>query len=232
MSETSNICPQCGSKYDESRRFCEEDGSQLITDAEATTMLRAADASTAVATAPTDEAPVTHPAKDIKKRLNISRETMAGFIIVAAVAILVGGLFSWRQSRVLRLEITFDEGHDLKTGDSVYVRGADVGEVSNTSFQDGQFVASILVDADNADQIRKGSAFFIAMDKAFVNKKCVQIFVTNPKAEPVASGSTIRGEDSMVKYVSTLVSHKGKDEAARFMHEFKEIIKFKPKFLP
>ena len=111
----------------------------------------------------------------------------------------------------------------LKTGDAVYCKGADIGEVVSAGFDDGRFVASIVTGKDAATEMRTDSVFFVANDKILLNKKCIHIIVLDPTSAPLAMGTTVEGEDSAVKYYFTLLKREGGKEVARALQEMRSV---------
>lgn len=200
---TTKTCPQCGRSYPANLKFCERDGNEL--------MLPGSPASTTTASAANLAPP--------KKAL--SRETIAGGIIVLVLVLTVGIVFGVREAGVFRLQITFEEAHGLKIGDSVFVRGADVGEVVAARFEGGRFVADITVRKDGAEQLKQGSLFFVGFDKILVNRRCLAVFIPDPNSPPLRSGDQIRGVDSWFKYYGTILKNQGPAEAMRAYGEVK-----------
>ncbi len=207
MTVTSKSCPQCGKTYSLDRRYCELDGREL-TDVEDDLVDAAAGATPSASSKPA-----------------LPREVVAGGILVLALVLIVGAAFLWRQSGVFRLRVTFDEAHGLKIGDSVFVRGADVGEVVDARFSGGRFVADVTLRRDGADQIRQGSLFFVGYDKVLMNRRCLVVYVPDGKQPPLPSGEEVRGIDSWFKYYGTLLRDKGPAEALRVYDEMKGLMK-------
>lgn len=214
MSNTSRVCPQCGQQFPSDRRFCSQDGSELVS-----------------ATAPRQTAA---PGTGAPETTGTGHRTRSKEVIVGAVSILVvvailTVLFAWRESQIYRLSLTFGEGHGLKVGDTVYVRGADVGEVVGTTFLKGErnspFVATIQVQPDQANQFREHSSFFIVSDKIFLNKKCIEVFVPNDDTPQIPNGTTLPGEDSTIKYLAAVAKDKVGKEVPNAASELKGVFK-------
>lgn len=208
METNSKVCPTCGRSYSAERRFCEKDGSELEA---------ARPARTPIATTP-DTGADTHPAAP---KRGLSRETLAGGMIVLVIVLTVGIVFAVREAGIYRLKIVFEEAHGLKIGDSVFVRGADVGEVVSARFEGGVFVADITVRQDGAEQLRQGSLFFVGYDKIFVNRRCLAVYVPDARQPPLRSGDQLRGIDSWFTYYGTILKDKGPAEAMRAYGEMK-----------
>lgn len=208
---TTKTCPQCGRSYPANLKFCERDGSKLE--------LPGSPTPAASASASTTAASAVNLAPPKKKAL--SRETMAGGIIVLVLVLVVGIVFGVREAGVFRLQITFEEAHGLKIGDSVFVRGADVGEVVAARFEGGRFIADITVRKDGAEQLKQGSLFFVGFDKILVNRRCLAVYIPDPNSPPLRSGDQIRGVDSWFKYYGTILKNQGPAEAMRAYGEVK-----------
>ncbi len=207
MASTSKTCPQCGQTYTHDRRFCERDGTEL----------------TEAAESQPDSAALPPTASSTKPAL--SRETLAGGILVLALVLIVSAVFWWRESSVFRLKITFEEASGLKVGDSVFVRGADVGEVVSTQFVGGRFVADAIIRKDGADQLKQGCLFFVGYDKILMNRRCLVAYVPDAGQPALRSGDELKGVDSWFNYYGTLIKDKGPAEAMRAYEEMKGLLK-------
>jgi uncharacterized OB-fold protein len=206
MASTSKTCPQCGQTYAYDRRFCEQDGTELTEATES-------------------QADSAEPATTVSSSNSaLSRETLAGGILVLALVLIVSAVFWWRESSVFRLKISFDEARGLKVGDSVFVRGADVGEVVKTQFVGGRFVADAIVRNDGANQLKQGCLFFVGYDKILMNRRCLVAYVPDPGQPALRSGEELRGVDSWFKYYGTLLKDKGPAEAMRAYEEMKGLL--------
>jgi ABC-type transporter Mla subunit MlaD len=131
---------------------------------------------------------------------HIPKETVVGIIVVAVLCAIVGGVFAYRKSNAFQIKITFEEGHGLQVGDTVFIRGANAGQVVSAAFKNGQFVVTIDVQTQMASQVRRGSEFFILTEKIAMNKKCISIVVTDPNSPPIKSGEVVKGDDSLFRY--------------------------------
>ena len=206
MASTGKTCPQCGQTYASDRRFCERDGVELT------------DGDESSANSPP-------PVSAASSKPGLPREAIAGGVLVLALVLIVGTVFWWREASVFRLKITFDQASGLKVGDSVFTRGADVGEVVAAQFIGDRFVADILVRTDGALQLKQGSLFFIGYDKILMNRRCLVAYVPDPDQPPLRSGEELKGVDSWFKYYGTLVRDKGPAEALRAYEEMKGLLK-------
>lgn len=206
MASTGKTCPQCGETYASDRRFCERDGVELT------------DGDESSANAPP-------PASAASSQPKLPREAIAGGVLVLALVLIVGTVFWWREASVFRLKITFDQASGLKVGDSVFTRGADVGEVVAAQFTGDRFVADIIVRTDGALQLKQGSLFFIGYDKILMNRRCLVAYVPDSKQPPLRSGEELKGVDSWFKYYGTLLKDKGPAEALRAYEEMKGLLK-------
>ncbi len=208
MSGTGKICPKCNRMYDLDRRFCEQDGAEL-------TMASPQQQSVSSSASVTADRP----------RRRLPRETIAGGLIVLALIVIVTSIFAVRQAGVFRLRVVFDEAHGLKVGDSVFVRGADVGEVVSAQFDGGRFIADVTIRQDGADQLKQGSLFFVGYDKVFMNRHCIAVLIPDPAKPPLQSGDEIRGVDSWLRYYAEILKTKGPAEAFRAYNEIKDFVK-------
>ncbi len=211
MASTGKTCPQCGETYAPDRRFCERDGTELTDDDGSTSSSSASGTSARSATASSKSA--------------LPREAIAGGVLILALVLIVGTVFWWREASVFRLKITFDQASGLKVGDSVFTRGADVGEVVAAQFTGDRFVADIIVRTDGALQLKQGSLFFIGYDKILMNRRCLVAYVPDSKQPPLRSGEELKGVDSWFKYYGTLLKDKGPAEALRAYEEMKGLLK-------
>lgn len=203
MASTEKTCPQCGETYPLDLRFCERDGTEL----------------TAGEDASSSSSPPT------RAMSALPREAVAGGVLVLMLVLVIGTVFWWRESSVFRLKITFDQASGLKVGDSVFIRGADVGEVVTTQFIGDRFVADIIVRPDGAVLLKQGSMFFIGYDKILMNRRCLVAYVPDVTQPPLQSGVELKGVDSWFKYYGTLIKDKGPAEALRAYEELKGLLK-------
>jgi ABC-type transporter Mla subunit MlaD len=218
MSDDGKICPACRKAYPGSQNFCDADGLRLVAQSTTSDNHRQAAKAEPAAVSNVSQAPV------LSKKLRWPKETIAGIAIVGLLVLLVAGVVGYRQSQKLRLTITFAEAHGLKTGDSVYIQGADVGEVTRAEFRDGRFAVDVNVDEHAVHQFRRDSAFFVGYDKLLVNKKCIVVHVNDPTSPPLDNGSTVRGNDSLLEFYLTLVRQKGPAEAKKIYDQLKSLV--------
>ena len=135
VSITMKKCPGCGVIYEDQQRFCQHDGTELETVAD--------DPGPAAVPPPKPPRSGSAWSTFLKK---VPRETLAGIVVVGIILAVILAIFTMRQSKLFRLRVTFEEGHSLSVGDSVFIRGVDVGEVVKAEFEGDRFVASLVID--------------------------------------------------------------------------------------
>ncbi len=219
MTHAAKVCPTCRRTYPVTQNFCEADGQRLVAQSNGS----ASDQVPAPAKPPAaaKSSPVVS-----QRGFRWPKETLAGIVVVVLLGLSVVGMFGYRQSKKLSLTITFEEAHGLKTGDSVYIQGADVGEVTRAEFRDGRFAADIIVNEHAVHQFRHDTEFFVGYDKLLVNKKCIVAYVRDPKIKspPLESGKTVPGKDSLLEYYLTLIRQNGPADAMKIYGQLKSMI--------
>jgi hypothetical protein len=216
VSETRQQCPTCGERFADGLKFCPRDGAELVP-----------------ATPPADTA--ARPASAAGRATwwrQIPRERLAGFLILAVIGLVVASVFAVRRVQVFRLTVLFQEGHGLKVGDSVFLRDVDVGEVTHADFEGDRFAAIVAVRPDAARLLRRDSLFYVGFEKLATQKKALKVLTLDPQSPPLASGSTVSGEDSPVRVYLEIAKRAGPQEAARFLSEFRGLLKDVPKLIP
>lgn len=212
MNTTDKRCPQCGETYDRDKRFCPRDGTELVL----------AEPPPEPPPAPPQE-PTQSPAR--KSWLQqIPKERVVGIGLVGIVVVVVLVVLAVREVRVYRLSVIFEEGHGLKVGDSVMVREVQVGEVVGADVEGDQFVATLAIQPDAADLFREESVFYVGYEKIATQKRALKVLESDPKNNPIPSGSEVHGEDSILAVWTEILKRSGPKEIARFREEFKDAL--------
>lgn len=134
-----------------------------------------------------------------------SIEVKVGALVLFAVALLVGfvlvlGDFSFSSGK--KIHVRFDHAAGLKPGADVAVAGITVGRVSSIRFdspgesdeKDGRVSveATLRLDAEKADRVRKGSEFYISK-QGVLGESYVEIVTTALDSPPLAAGAQVDG---------------------------------------
>jgi hypothetical protein len=252
-------CPGCGEIYEDQQRFCQHDDTELETvsddpgpaaadpgphDNEAGTQGAETDEEgdssdgqgnsagrSSRVTAVKPKPPRTGSAWStfLKK---VPRETLAGIVVVGIILAVILAIFAMRQSKLFRLRVTFAEGHSLSVGDSVFIRGVDVGEVVKAEFEGDRFVASLVIDPKATEQFREDCLFYVGFETIATQKRCVNVYVLDPQSPPLTSGDTVVGDDSLIHVYSEILKRRGPQEAAAAWEELKGMIQNNADALP
>ncbi|MBN2683705.1 MAG: MCE family protein [Pontiellaceae bacterium] len=144
-----------------------------------------------------------------KFRREISVEILVGLFIFTVLIVL--GIFTIVLSRDGFLkksydyEIRFTEVGGLSEGDNVFLRGLNIGRVSQTTLNNGD--VSVFIRLDAPLTLREGYRIEVA-NSSMLGGKVLKIFEGPPDASEIDPGSEIRGElpVDVLDQLSTAVS--------------------------
>lgn len=147
-------------------------------------------------------------------------EVKVGALVLFALALLAGfvlvlGDFSFSEGR--HIHVRFEHAAGLKPGADVAIAGITVGRVSSINFDetdkqtgstgpDVGVEATLRLNAEQADRVRKGSEFYIAK-QGVLGESYVEIVTPTLDTPPLEAGARVSG--SAPPRINTLMSKAG-----------------------
>ena len=124
----------------------------------------------------------------------VTKEVLVGLVLVALAAFGLHNAWEREAQRGLRFQLEFEDGANLKAGDSVYMQGVDVGEVLDVDLTTERKVRVAVRLSDRFKVLVPSEAqFLIASDKFIFGKKSVVVNAPAGPGTPVHEGQVIKG---------------------------------------
>lgn len=135
------------------------------------------------------------------------REMITGIVVVGVVVLIVVAILFVDFNPGQTFYVDFGDAAKLKRGDTVYLKGMDVGEVLDVGFQDPKTVR-VKLKITGLDSLSARSTFLITNDKLLVSKKCVKVYIFDPEGPPIEKDGVYQGVDSYIKLFWAMLKHK------------------------
>ena len=159
-----------------------------------------------------------------------TKEFKLGFFILGALIILIMGIFSIRDFRVLNpgytIKVIFNFGDGIKSASPVRVAGTDSGEVKKVSLMEEEGKIRVLIHA----WIRKGTRI-PKNSEAFVNslgilgEKYLEILPNDSSQDYLKDGDIIVGKDSYPMYKISELARKTLIRFDKLLDSIHELVK-------
>lgn len=155
----------------------------------------------------------------------MTREVLVGMCAVLITVGTLGGLWHREATRGLRFELEFEDGLNLKPGDSVFLHGVDVGEVVDVFLDQTRRVHVQLRLLDRSKYlVPANSEFLIATDKLLFGKKAIVVMPAAVPGAPVAEGQVLQGAGG---YTEVLLK-KGAAKVGGYMNKLRGLFADEP----
>lgn len=130
------------------------------------------------------------------------KHVLAGGSIVGSLVLLVAGMFAFQyfQPGKVIFTIQFEEANKLKTGDVMYAKGLNIGEVKSIRLDNAQRMIVAEVMLYNKQELPDDSFFFIWPDQLVTGSKCIQVKL-GASPTMIRRGDVVAGEHSLLKIV-------------------------------
>ena len=159
----------------------------------------------------------------------MTREVWIGMLTVMLTGGALYHAYEREQKQGLRFALAFEDAGGLKSGDSVFLAGVDVGEVQDVDLTDDRKVQVAVKLSDRFKRhVLAESQFMIASDKFLFGKKAIVVMPPAGAGTPVQEGQHIKGVEG---YTDLYVS-KTTTGAKRLWSNFKGWLKSPPEDKP
>lgn len=149
-----------------------------------------------------------------------NKDLKLGIFIFGAIVILILGIFSIKDFRVLNpgynIKVIFNFGDGLKPASPVRIAGIDAGEVKKTSliYEDGKTKVLVRAWIRSGIKIPVGSEAFVN-NLGILGEKYLEIIPNGEAVEYVKSNDTMIGHDSIPMYK---MGELARETLTRFTH--------------
>jgi ABC-type transporter Mla subunit MlaD len=139
----------------------------------------------------------------------MTKEVLIGMLVVGLSAWSLHAMVEREAAKGLRFQLQFEDGANLKAGDSVYMQGVDVGEVLDVDLDADRKVKVAVKLTDRFKGLVSAEAqYFIASDKFIFGKKAVLVMPPAGPGTPVREGQLIKGVEGYTEmYLKKTAGH-------------------------
>jgi len=132
----------------------------------------------------------------------MSKSAFTGLIVLILTGVIVLLILCVYAFSSFSFCVEFDDIKGLKVGDRVYLRGVDVGQVSDISMPVGSKVKTTLkIDKKYRKNLLSDADFFIRSDSFVLGKKCIQMHVNDESSPLIQKKQVFSGSRSWELYL-------------------------------
>lgn len=132
----------------------------------------------------------------------MSKNTFIGFAVLALIVIFVLFILGMNALSSFSFFVEFEDIKGLKVGDRVYLRGVDIGQVTDTNMSpSGKVKTTLRIDKKYTERLKSDSDFFIRNDSLLLGKKCIQMHINDEESPLIQDGQVFQGSPAWKLYV-------------------------------
>lgn len=132
----------------------------------------------------------------------MSKNAFFGLVVLVLVGIVVLFILGMYAFSSFAFSVEFKDIKGLKVGDRVYLRGVDIGQVSEISMPVGSGVRTTLkINRKYREHLKSDSNFFIKSDSFILGKKCITMHVHDESSPPIQKNQVFDGSHSWELYL-------------------------------